>query len=84
LSFKEARELESLPSLIEALETEKQQLTQILNSPDFYASRDLERIKTVNDRWKALEDELEAAYHRWDELETLKAALGASTEGKFE
>jgi len=84
LSFKETRELESLPPLIEALETEKQQLTQILNSPDFYASRDLERIKTVNDRWKALENELEAAYRRWDELETLKAALGGSPEGKFE
>lgn len=84
LSFKETRELESLPPLIEALETEKQQLTQILNSPDFYASRDFERIKTVNDRWKALENELETAYRRWDELETLKAALGGSPEGKFE
>ncbi len=84
LSFNEARELESLPSLIEALETEKEQLTQILNSPDFYASRDLERIKTVNDRWKALENELETAYRRWDELETLKAELGGSPEGKFE
>lgn len=81
LSFKEARELESLPPLIEALEEEKRQLTETLNSPEFYAGRDLERIRTVNDRWGALEKELDAAYHRWDELEELKAALAGPSEG---
>ncbi|HOD75832.1 MAG TPA: ATP-binding cassette domain-containing protein, partial [Syntrophorhabdaceae bacterium] len=80
LSFKEARELESLPPLIEALEEEKRQLTETLNSPEFYAGRDLERIRTVNDRWGALEKELNAAYHRWDELEELKAALAGPSE----
>ena len=80
MSFKEARELESLPPLIEALEEEKRQLTETLNSPEFYAGRDLERIRTVNDRWGALEKELNAAYHRWDELEELKAALAGPSE----
>jgi ATP-binding cassette subfamily F protein uup len=80
LTFKEARELESLPPLIEALEEEKRQLTETLNSPEFYAGRDLERIKTVNDRWGTLEKELAAAYHRWDELEEMKAVLGGPSE----
>ncbi|OPY01891.1 MAG: ABC transporter ATP-binding protein uup [Syntrophorhabdus sp. PtaB.Bin047] len=80
LSFKEARELESLPPLIEALEEEKRQLTETLNSPEFYAGHDLERIRTVNDRWGALEKELDAAYHRWDELEELKAVLAGPSE----
>ncbi len=80
LTFKEARELESLPPLIEALEEEKARLTETLNSPEFYAGRDLERIKTVNDRWGALEKDLDAAYRRWDELEELKAALGGPSE----
>jgi len=80
LSFKETRELESLPPLIEALEEEKRQLTETLNSPEFYAGHDLERIRTVNDRWGALEKELDAAYHRWDELEELKAVLAGPSE----
>jgi ATP-binding cassette subfamily F protein uup len=80
LSFKETRELESLPPLIEALEEEKRQLTETLNSPECYAGRDLERIRTVNDRWGALEKELDAAYHRWDELEELKAVLAGPSE----
>lgn len=82
LTFKEARELESLPVMLEALEEEKRQLTETLNSPEFYASRDLARINAINDRWEALNKELDAAYQRWGELEELKAALGAPPQGK--
>jgi ATP-binding cassette subfamily F protein uup len=75
LSYKETRELETLPGTIEALEEEKQRLTATLNSPEFYASRDLAKIMAANDRLKALEKELDEAYHRWDELESLAASL---------
>lgn len=71
LSFKESRELDALPQTIEALEEEKQRLTADLSSPEFYASRDLAKINGVNDRLHALEEELGAAYHRWDELESM-------------
>ncbi len=71
LSFKENRELDGLPQIIEALEDEKQHLTASLSSPEFYASRDLAKINGVNDRLHALEKELDAAYHRWDELEKM-------------
>jgi ABC transport system ATP-binding/permease protein len=71
LSFKESRELEVLPQTIEALEEEKERLMATLNSPALYASRDLVRIESVNDRLHALEKELDNAYHRWDELEEM-------------
>jgi ABC transport system ATP-binding/permease protein len=79
LSFKESRELEALPQAIEALEKEKKGLTITLNSPQLYASRDLLKIRSVTDRLEALEKELDAAYHRWDELETLAAELAGGS-----
>jgi ATP-binding cassette subfamily F protein uup len=75
LTYKETRELEALPQTIEVLEEEKQRLTKTLNSPQFYASRDLPKIQEASDRLETLEKELDAAYHRWDELETLAAKL---------
>jgi ABC transport system ATP-binding/permease protein len=73
LSYKETRELAELPLQIEALEQEKERLLETLNSPAFYASRDAVEIKTAHDRLNALEEELDGAYGRWDELESLAA-----------
>lgn len=75
LSFKEAKELEALPAMIEALEEEKRQLMQTLNSPDLYTGRDLSMIRNANERWTTVEKELDAAYRRWEELEQLEASL---------
>ncbi len=80
LSFKEAKELESMPSMIDALEEEKARLLHTLNSPDFYAGRDLPAIKAANERWSAIEKELDAAYRRWEELEQLQASLNGSKQ----
>ena len=78
LSYKESRELEALPQTIEAMEEEKRRLTATINSPEFYASYDPDKLKTANDRLQALEKELGEAYRRWDELENL--ALKFSSE----
>ncbi len=75
LTFKEARELESLPDTIEILEEEKARLLETLNSPEFYADRDMARIHGANERLVAVEKDLDEAYHRWDELESLSAKL---------
>ena len=80
LSFKETRELEALPETIATLESEKQRLTATLNSPEFYASYDASKLRTINDRLEALEKELDVAYHRWDELENMVAEF-SSTPG---
>jgi len=80
LSFKETRELETLPLIIEALEKEKKRLTEILNSSEFYASRDLGKIHAANDRLGAVEKELDEAYLRWHELETLADKFRSNPE----
>ena len=80
LSFKETRELDALPQTIEALEEEKQRLMATLNSPEFYASRDLAKINGANDRLEALEKELDEAYHRWDELENMVAKFSGQPD----
>jgi len=80
LSFKETRELESLPPIIEALEEEKKRLTEILNSSEFYANRDLGKINAANDRLGAVEKELDEAYHRWDALENMAAKFRGNPE----
>jgi len=52
-----------------------------LNSPEFYARYDAEKLRTANDRLEALEKGLDEAYHRWDELESLAATLAAAKAG---
>ncbi len=73
LSYKETRELQELPLIIEALEQEKERLLETLNSPAFYVSRDTDEINRASNRLKTLEEELDGAYGRWDELESLTA-----------
>jgi ATP-binding cassette subfamily F protein uup len=68
LSYKEKRELESLPALIEALEAEQAQLHVRLADPAFYR-QDGQEIAVATKRVEALGAELDAAYRRWDELE---------------
>jgi ATP-binding cassette subfamily F protein uup len=68
LSFKEKRDLESLPETIAALELEQQRLQQESESPDFYKET-AEHIRGVLARIEAVGHELEAALARWMDLE---------------
>jgi ATP-binding cassette subfamily F protein uup len=68
LSFKESRELESLPALIEALEAEVESLTAALSDPSFY-SRDASVITAHNAKIADAQARLDAAYSRWSELD---------------
>jgi len=71
MTFKEERELESMPDTIARLEEEQQQLHTTLADPEFYKSAGAQ-IVTINTRLEALEQELELAFQRWEELEALK------------
>jgi ATP-binding cassette subfamily F protein uup len=71
LSFKEERELEALPERITSLEEEQGQLHTRLSDPEFYKTAGTE-VAAINARLAELEQELEAAYLRWDELEGLR------------
>ena len=67
LSYKERRELEALPDLIDALEKEQGALRNELNEGSLYAS-DPERAASLYKRDAAIEEELTAALSRWEAL----------------
>jgi len=68
LTFNEARELESLPARIKALETEQAQLQARTASPEFYKESP-DQIRTVLSRLDAIGPEVDIAVARWIELE---------------
>ena len=71
LSFKEARQLETLPRRIEALEKEETEIIAALNSSEFYAGSDSAQVVSTNARLEALQLELDEAYSLWEQLEDL-------------
>jgi ATP-binding cassette subfamily F protein uup len=68
LSYKEQRELEQLPALIERLDGEIATLTAQIQDPAFYR-QPAEAVAAANARLSALQSELEQAYARWQSLE---------------
>ncbi|MDR4497856.1 MAG: ATP-binding cassette domain-containing protein [Candidatus Scalindua sp.] len=68
LSYKEKRELETLPERIEALETEQHQLHQTMSDPLFYQKHKDEILK-IKTRLSSLDLELAESYQRWEVLE---------------
>jgi ATP-binding cassette subfamily F protein uup len=69
LSYKLARELEQLPGRVEALEREIETLGQAMNDPAFF-KQSPEVIAEKTTRAQHLQSELDAAYRRWEELES--------------
>ena len=68
LSYKEQRELDSLPERIEALEAEQESLQAQVSDAGFY-QQDKQQIVDTLQRLETLQAELERAYQRWEELE---------------
>ncbi|MFJ5444960.1 ATP-binding cassette domain-containing protein [Methylobacillus methanolivorans] len=73
LSFKETRELESLPGKIEALETEQSTINQALANPDIYREN-ADQARTLQQRLSEIGSEIEQAMVRWEELENRNLA----------
>ncbi|MEZ8345442.1 ABC transporter ATP-binding protein [Vibrio splendidus] len=71
LSYKLQRELEALPMRLEELETEIETLQEEVNDPSFF-SKSVEQTQPVLDKLSAVEQELEVAFERWEELEALQ------------
>jgi ATP-binding cassette subfamily F protein uup len=72
LSYKDQRELESLPARIESLEAAQSQLHQRMAEPGFYRQAG-EDVVVARNRLAAVEVELREAYARWELLEELEA-----------
>lgn len=70
LSYKDQRELDSLPKKLETLEAEKNTLQLTISDPDFY-SRPQPEVQLTLKRLADLEQEIEQAYVRWSELEAI-------------
>ncbi len=71
LSYKDQRELGSLPAKIEKLETQQTQLEKQMSEPGFYQS-DREKIQQVTQKLARVQAQMEAAFSRWAELEDTK------------
>jgi ATP-binding cassette subfamily F protein uup len=70
LTFKEQKELETLPKRIEELDAEQQQIIATMGDPAFYRESG-NKVAETKARLATVEKELAAAYKRWNELETL-------------
>ncbi len=71
LNTKDRRELEALPGRIEKLENERTQLAARISAPDFY-QQPREQIAKAEQRLSGIEQDLAAAYTRWETLEALR------------
>ena len=71
MSFKETKELETLPVTIEKLETALQNLTSGMADPAFY-QQDKSVIQQKQDLLAQHQKDLEAAYARWEALEAIQ------------
>lgn len=74
LSYKETRELETLPKLLETLEQEIDELSQQTQSSDFYQRNHLEQSKVL-DVLAQKNEALEEAFMRWEELEQKRSQM---------
>ncbi len=67
LSYKEQRELDTLPDTIEQLETEKADIEQRMTESDFYQQEKAQISQTMS-RLETIDEQLSHAYVRWEEL----------------
>ena len=68
LGFKEQRELEQLPALIETLESQVAAETARVSSPELYREGSA-AVQAANRQLSELQSRLETAYARWSELD---------------
>ncbi|MBO1255025.1 ATP-binding cassette domain-containing protein [Alteromonas sp. 5E99-2] len=72
LSYKDSRELETLPIKIDELESQIEELQSQVNEPDFFNKTD---SNLVLEALSKAEKALGEAYSRWDELESMQQSI---------
>ncbi|MDZ4848078.1 MAG: ATP-binding cassette domain-containing protein [Pirellulaceae bacterium] len=72
LSFKELRELETLPKKIESLEIQQAQVHQEMANPEFY-KQPQEKIIETTAQLSKIKNELAIVFERWESLESRSA-----------
>ncbi len=71
LGYKDQRELDLLPGIIESLEQKVASLQSEMTAPGFY-QQDQAAISAINQSMASKESELADCYRRWEELEEIK------------
>ncbi|MDH3767801.1 MAG: ABC transporter ATP-binding protein, partial [Gammaproteobacteria bacterium] len=71
LSYKEKRELETLPGLVETLESELADLKLQIAAKDFY-SQPFGQVQPVLERLSEVNERLDTATERWVALEEIQ------------
>ena len=71
LGFNEQRELQELPARIDALEAEQRAIGERLAGAELYTREPL-RVAELQARYGQIDDELQQALQRWEELEGLR------------
>ena len=74
LSFKEQRELDTLPKEIETLEREQGDLTTRMSTPEYHREGP-DRARTDSKRLEELETLLQTKYARWETLEEQRGGV---------
>jgi len=72
LSYKEKRELEQLPALIEELDSAVASLQQQVNDPEFFR-QDATSTQAILNQLHETESKLAHAYERWEQLEAMNS-----------
>ncbi|MGB5678627.1 MAG: ATP-binding cassette domain-containing protein, partial [Gammaproteobacteria bacterium] len=70
-SYKDQRELDSLPEKIERLETKIQQLTDEMSRPEFF-QQDRDEIVNLQQQLERANSDLEVCFERWEQLESVE------------
>jgi ATP-binding cassette subfamily F protein uup len=76
LSYKEQRELDALPGIIEALEQEQAQLVARMSAPDYHRQPP-PQLRDDRERAQQLEAQLAEKFARWERLEHERSSFDA-------
>jgi len=71
LSYKEQKELDQQPKLIEQLEVEQSRLEELIALPNFYQDPKI-NVEDILQQVARNQNELKNSYQRWEQLEELK------------
>ena len=75
LSYKENKELETLPEHLMQLEAERDELISSMNAPDYYTNHNAQEIKEQTELLQNLEAQINQGYQRWEELENKRTFI---------
>lgn len=73
LSYKENKELETLPEHLMQLEAERDELISLMSESDYYSTHSPQEIKEQNEKIQFLENKINQSYLRWEELENKRS-----------